>query len=426
MSKQTLKRLVITGVVILVIVLLGIWLFVDGPAPDDADLRIAFDNIPPDDNAVTYFNRAAGELLWSTSESGKHRLSDLAMGKDWDDALAADVLAQNEGVLDLIEQGLACPRCQLPEVRRYDDLLPYLGPWAHVARLGVIRAEHLFRAGQEREALEHAMLVIRFGHRIQDGRGCLVAYSVGIQIREVGRREFVSIINRCTLGPDDLLPYIEQLGRCRSSGDGLADAFRVEYMAAANTVDDFDTEMYSAIGHEYGPLANLGSVSLKPNRTKRRMAETIRLLVASAQGTYAEATFPEIERDRGAGWTIRAIVSGNFVGRAFYCMIMPGLPGSHVAKCRHVCSVAAAQILVALKCYQLEHGELPETLDELVPEYLQSVPLDDFDGTPMKYSKEKRVVYAVGADLTDNGGTAKNDREGIDADGCDLVYKIGF
>ncbi len=426
MRRQTLKRLVITGVVVVIVVLLGIWLFVDAPAPDDADLRITFDDIPADENAFTYFDRAGQELLWTTSGAGKRRLRDLETGKDWDDALAADVLAQNEGVLELIEQGLACPRCQLPEVRRYDDLLPYLAPWRNVAQLGAIRAEQLFQAGQERQALDQAMRVMRFGHTVEHGRSCIVSYLVGIAIKKIGRHEFVSIVSRCTLGADDLLPYVQQLDRYRANEDGLADAFRVEYMIAANTIDDMASGKYSVDDPDDRSFAGLGPVFLKPNRTKRRMAEAIRLLIASTQETHAAATLPEFEQDTGTGWTIRAILSGNFVGRSLYRMIMPALKGVHARKCRENCSIAAAQVLVALKCCQLEHGELPETLDELAPEYLASVPLDDFDGTPMKYSKEKRVVYAVGTDLTDNGGITRDDKEGIDADGYDFIYKVAF
>ncbi len=52
----------------------------------------------------------------------------------------------------------------------------------------------------------------------------------------------------------------------------------------------------------------------------------------------------------------------------------------------------------------MENGRLPETLGELVPEYLDDVPRDDFDGEPLRYDRDKKVVYSVGEDLTDDGG----------------------
>jgi hypothetical protein len=39
-----------------------------------------------------------------------------------------------------------------------------------------------------------------------------------------------------------------------------------------------------------------------------------------------------------------------------------------------------------------------------VPEYLSHLLLDPFDGKPLRYSKEKKIVYCVGKDLVDSGG----------------------
>jgi hypothetical protein len=35
------------------------------------------------------------------------------------------------------------------------------------------------------------------------------------------------------------------------------------------------------------------------------------------------------------------------------------------------------------------------------------VPPDDFDGKPLRYSREKKCVYSVGEDLRDSGGHSK-------------------
>ena len=63
---------------------------------------------------------------------------------------------------------------------------------------------------------------------------------------------------------------------------------------------------------------------------------------------------------------------------------------------------------MALQAYYLEQGELPESLDALVPEYLPGIPRDPFGGEPMRYSKEKMIVYSVGNDFVDDGGSGKS------------------
>jgi hypothetical protein len=62
---------------------------------------------------------------------------------------------------------------------------------------------------------------------------------------------------------------------------------------------------------------------------------------------------------------------------------------------------------VALKRYSLRHGQLPASLDALVPEFLPAVPTDYMDGQPMKYHLNPDgsfVLYSVGENGTDDGG----------------------
>jgi hypothetical protein len=63
------------------------------------------------------------------------------------------------------------------------------------------------------------------------------------------------------------------------------------------------------------------------------------------------------------------------------------------------------RVALALRCFHLRHRKLPQKLAELVPEYLENIPTDPFDGKPLRYSQEKRIVYSVGKNLTDEGGS---------------------
>jgi hypothetical protein len=73
-----------------------------------------------------------------------------------------------------------------------------------------------------------------------------------------------------------------------------------------------------------------------------------------------------------------------------------------LAQARGQCAVAA----VAAERYRLRHGRWPEGLAALVPDFLPAVPLDPFDGQPLRYHRlaDGVVIYSVGEDGTDNGG----------------------
>ncbi|NCD23339.1 MAG: hypothetical protein EOL90_10435 [Spartobacteria bacterium] len=69
--------------------------------------------------------------------------------------------------------------------------------------------------------------------------------------------------------------------------------------------------------------------------------------------------------------------------------------------------MAGAKLVVACNRFAREKGQWPETLAELVPEYLGEVPRDPYDGAPFRYSAEKGLVWAVGKNLTDEGGSTR-------------------
>jgi len=64
------------------------------------------------------------------------------------------------------------------------------------------------------------------------------------------------------------------------------------------------------------------------------------------------------------------------------------------------------QVAVALRLYRHEHGRYPEALEELVPKYLPSLPVDPFDGKPLRYKRLAKgfKIWSVGMDMKDDGG----------------------
>jgi hypothetical protein len=91
--------------------------------------------------------------------------------------------------------------------------------------------------------------------------------------------------------------------------------------------------------------------------------------------------------------------------------LLTRLLGPAVTAFAHSCTVADARRRVARTAlaaakFQAEERELPESLDELVPDFLLAVPFDPFDGKPLRMKRTARgiVVYSIGPDGIDDGG----------------------
>jgi len=71
-----------------------------------------------------------------------------------------------------------------------------------------------------------------------------------------------------------------------------------------------------------------------------------------------------------------------------------------------IAQLRAARAALAIQRYRLANDRLPDTLDDLVPDYLDAVPIDPFDGEQLRYKKLEVgfVVYSIGEDKDDDGG----------------------
>ncbi|MDB6039319.1 MAG: hypothetical protein JWM99_3160 [Verrucomicrobiales bacterium] len=65
---------------------------------------------------------------------------------------------------------------------------------------------------------------------------------------------------------------------------------------------------------------------------------------------------------------------------------------------------------IALERFHLRERTYPETLRELIPDFLTSPPVDFIDGQPLRYRRTQHgqfILYSVGLDGVDNGGILK-------------------
>lgn len=88
-----------------------------------------------------------------------------------------------------------------------------------------------------------------------------------------------------------------------------------------------------------------------------------------------------------------------------------------VVPARHLVSLTTGAALVSLHIerYRADHGVYPDSLDALVPAYLESLPIDPWDDAPIRYRRlapgedafgRPFLLYSVGADRTDDNGVS--------------------
>jgi hypothetical protein len=99
----------------------------------------------------------------------------------------------------------------------------------------------------------------------------------------------------------------------------------------------------------------------------------------------------------------RPVKPWNFLAKEF----SPTLGAAGRKSSREQISVDLARTAIALERYRLAHGEFPELLDVLPPQFIAQVPHDVISGQSLKYRRTldgQFVLYSVGWNEKDDGG----------------------
>jgi hypothetical protein len=110
----------------------------------------------------------------------------------------------------------------------------------------------------------------------------------------------------------------------------------------------------------------------------------------------------------------------------FSTMIGERQIGFLVREAEIVAQTRVTRTVLAVERWRLAHdGRLPDSLTDLVPDFLSAIPKDPFDEQPLRYKKLARgyMIYSIGPDFTDDGGKEKADNA-KDSDPYDITFTV--
>jgi hypothetical protein len=104
-------------------------------------------------------------------------------------------------------------------------------------------------------------------------------------------------------------------------------------------------------------------------------------------------------------------------------LLMPAFGKMELGCVRSTAELRCATVMLALERYRQATGKWPDSLHSLAPRWIAKVPVDPFDGKPVRYRRFEQgvIVYSVGMDEIDNGGELEKP-DG--SQGADLGFRL--
>ena len=399
---------------------------------NDRELRLERADIPQGSNAYYVLYEASNHIQLPDKLS--QQITDLEHDSNWDDSLAQMVLANNREALAGWDAAAKLPELQVPEIKDVNTLTPNLATWKELALLAGLRENLLMHRGQDKEAFDQMVNGVQLARRMQDSHSVLIGYLVGTAVNSLGLNQIQKWSGKSHLNPSQLKNYIHQLEfDPDEEAAAFANTMRAEYQCDMGTLYGLRKGMFVANSDSDFRLIKLNPLLPVYNGSQTRALFASRFLVwVKAAPLHYNAAEDEIKTKSEklpGGYDLRPpgpvsmILSGNAAGRIFYYSMLPAVGAALAKKSQADTQLQATRTILALRAYQLTHGKLPSDLNALVPEFLAEVPTDDFDGQPLRYFADRKIVYSVGKNLKDDGG---DDSRVQNVGQLDLVYKFDF
>lgn len=317
-------------------------------------------------------------------------------------------LADNEKTLSLLHEAVAIESSHYPI--DFEEGIGADTPWLADVRkhafLLALEGSVACERSDPNQALASVQAMLALAR--SDNAPLLIHHLVSIAVEAMAYRSIEYTINRIAL-TDEQLQTLSGWVASTCNGDGQKQAMIGERCFG---VDAFHGSMKQLAGllNSSGKLMTLIMI---PRKILGFHDRDLLGYVNLMQDNIESATLPPGEQ-LARSQSLEEAPFGPKRQGLFSKILMPALQRIFILEIRRVARQRAVQAGLAIERYRLAEGGMPLALSDLVPTYLDAVPLDPFSGEALKYRLREKagyVVYSVGEDRTDDGGTEHDERK---------------
>lgn len=317
--------------------------------------------------------------------------------------------------------------------------LPHLSGQRQLAKLLSAAVIHAHQRGDDREAIARAEDALAIGRHVGRSPSTLISHLVGLGIDALTMRTIEAIapdvrVTRSGQSPpepgaaprDEVERLIRSLLDEHELAEARVHAFYGERMLALDTVImlalsrvNISSVLSQRPAGGAPPLASLAAPLWKLDAV-RAMGHYDAMIAAAEARNWPTA------RDRLPPDPMRGSLLERITG-SLSSILIPSIGGAVTQDFMVRAYRRMAALLLAIRLYELDHGQRPAALDALVPEYLAAVPRDPFDPNdgPIRYlpDADPPLLYSFGENCVDDAGKYGSRSDGtVDRRAADLPF----
>ena len=358
-----------------------------------------------------------------------------------DDVLFA--LGKFDPVIEKLKTDSALPDSRFPVKYDIDDpsaiLLPHLAVMKRYAQVLQLRAIAELQNGQSEKALEDVKLSLRLADSMRT-EPFIISHLVRIAILQIALQPVYEGLAEHKWSDAELvaldtvfsqLDFLSDYGAAMRGERGLEDGeikflrnshkHRLQFISEISNLVDSNSRMnnFQIFALAFGPFGWFDQNELRIGRFYSQWylpaVNAQDKVISPAAIRNADAAFNSEFKHKNPENVLESI-------------LLPGLGGAVKKFAYAQTSTDLARTAIALERYRLAHGEFPESLDALAPQFMEKIPHDIINGQPLHYRTDdgQFILYSVGWNEADDGGVVvmtEGSTPSVDRDKGDWVWQ---
>ncbi len=332
--------------------------------------------------------------------------------------------SQYSSLYQLYSVALKLEALQLPANSVFDGEKNerYIEELIFLQRLAVLNVKKIIHEKNFEKAYEEILKLFKYGYLMQNSGGSLITFMIGNIAKRSAYKLMNEVINKSHFEGSDYLEMTDELKKF-ADNNGILITIKKEYTDAANLMKNFveksfeDDDERKALLEEYKKSPWRVRFFYNESETLNELAEVYRQEIRNASGDYASIKHKEIDRISGGfPQFLIDFFNGNIIGKLISSIAYPNFDNTIKRKFELDVRYSMTKLLLALKSYHVVTGTYPDSLDELIPDYIDNIPIDSFNNDKIKYSRNKQIIYSAFFDGNDDQGDGEKD----------LIIKLNF
>jgi hypothetical protein len=341
--------------------------------------------------------------------------------------LVAEYLSDNAESLRLLHQAASMKSCRYPIdlTNGVRTLMPHLGSARQAARLFELESIQYTEEQQPRPAVESVVASLDASRSLNQ-EPTLISYLVLVACQDITLDSLERILNRMSLTDAQLTKLAAAIQESENQ-QAFTRAFAGERCMHVDVFQGLRTgklslrDIYGSSGNDSFSIRFVIAVYSSTGLLQLDQREYLDVMER-----YVKATQLLPPESLAAFDTVNDKLEHLTRWRILSRLLLPSLSRLAIKAGRGDAKIRDAQAALAVEGYRLANGNLPNQLSDVVPAFLPAVPSDPFDGKPLRYKTLAKgyMVYSVGDDRVDNGGTEKDSEGDSYVPGTDITFTV--